>query len=404
MNEQQLFRSHVDALRGQLGRLEAVVGERGIDTSLLDRVWVRLTKLLNEQRTNLDGLDQQVREGETMAATWGNLRAIQEASVPLFAESLAFLEGVVARRAGVDGGLCELADALLIDLSRKADVPWERFTILSEGEYWADMADVIRLRFPEVSIWSLPVAIHEFGHFLGPRLERKGPGGTSIHPFQVMLEAEWQRGIDEGPNPGEAMRMAEQNRSHLHELFADVLAAYAAGPAYLATCVFVRFNPHAAYREDQTHPAPAARMQAIMETLRLMDEAGGGYDRPYRDIREYVGRAWSDGLAGAGEPQALGESDAERLTRRVEELHGLLRREVPTLAYAGWWNARKLRDSLTNPAGVQPLRDDDTMIDVINAAWLARIEAVDDGGGKDRVNAIGADAFILCQQITARKS
>jgi hypothetical protein len=402
MTEQHLLRSHVEALRGQLGRLEAVVGDGNIDISLLDRVWVRLTKLLQEQRSNLDGLDKRMRNGESMSQLWGELEVIEDASAPLFAESLAFLDGVVARRAGVDGGLCALADALLIDLSRKADVPWERFTILAHSESWASVADVIRLRFPEMSIWSLPVAVHEFGHFLGPRLERAGRGGVSMHPFQDMLESERQKWID-GPDALKALETADRNRAHLFELFADVLAAYAAGPSYLAACVLARFNPHGAFEETQTHPAPVRRVQAVMETLRLVDEAAGEFDRPYRDIREYLGGMWGDGLADAGVDRALSEGALEELTRRVEVLLALLRQEVPSLLYSGWWQARGLRNSLTSAGGVKAPGADDSMLDIINAAWLARIEVMRDGGGADRINAIGSDAFRMCEQIAARK-
>ena len=107
--------------------------------------------------------------------------------MPLFEESLALVEGALVRGAKLDNGLCQIADALLDELRTKADVAWGRFTILAEGEFFGEMAQIIRLRFPEVSIWNLPIAAHEFGHFVGPELKQPGPFGTFRYPFQEEL-------------------------------------------------------------------------------------------------------------------------------------------------------------------------------------------------------------------------
>jgi hypothetical protein len=404
LDERQLIQIQMAALRSQLGRLEEALQGNEIKTDLLDRVGVRLGKLVKDRRARLNLLDKQVQGGGPLGERWIELREISDECEPLFNESLAFIAGLLSRSAGIDGGLCRLADALLLELSDRADVPWDRFTILGEGEFWGSMADIIQLGFPQVSIWSLPIAVHEYAHFLGRRLESEGADGSPIKPVQVLREEASARGLEEGGTPEEALELAQRYSAHVEEEFADVAATYAIGPSYLCACVLLRFNPRRAYEDGSRHPAPARRVHAMTATLDRMDRAQGGVFHPYRDVTDYLRDTWQRALAAAGEPKELPADDADAVSRRTADLYEILDAETPALAYRV--GAQALIDRLRpHAAGDREPDDDDKIADVVNAAWMARIDDIERGlSSADRLRDIGDAAFLMCEQIANRKA
>lgn len=387
MNERSILIAQIQTLAQELGRAESALDAQEIDSDLRERVRIRFDKLIKKQQQALTNVRREVEGGQPPEACWDSFRSIRKECGPLFHECLAFMQGALVRSAGLDDGLCRIADVLLDGLSHQADIPWERFTILAEGEFFADMAEIIRLRFPELSIWNLPVTGHEFGHFVGPKLEVHGLDGKSRHPFQDLLERERRQG--------------QQYWSFLHEHFADLFAVYALGPAFACTCILLRFDPGMAYLDGQVHPGYAKRVHFILKALEKMDEAETGVVRYYRDIIKMLGKLWRQGLAATGQPESLDQSVTIPLDGLLDELYVLVDTELPRVRYRGWLGAQMLADKMQPDKDTAPtLRDQDTLPDVLNAAWLCRIQHWD--GDSHMVRRIGERAVELCRQIMRR--
>ena len=197
---------------------------------------------------------------DPLADCWQKFHQVDRECVDFFGECLAFSLGDILRapETGLDGGLCAVADVLLDDLSHKSRIRWRRLTVVSEREYYQNLAQIIRLRYPATTAWDLPVAAHEFGHFAGPNYwtEDKPPRC----PFRDYLS----QALKTDPS--------EQSTNHINEYFADLFAVWALGPAYGCTCILGRFNPSGyPFADGYTHPGDGHRAHAILWALKQMD-------------------------------------------------------------------------------------------------------------------------------------
>ena len=101
------------------------------------------------------------------------------------------------------------------------------------GEYVDLLSDVIRVRFPGGSVWDLPIAVHELGHFAAGRLRPDRRSRTSVEDIIARERAD-KRYLG----------------YFADELFADTFATFVAGPSYAYTCMTTRFTPQSAYEDD----------------------------------------------------------------------------------------------------------------------------------------------------------
>lgn len=385
MDERQLLQLRIENLAQELSRAESGLDAKPIDPALRERVRGRFNVFFNKKRLDLQTLRSMVAKSLPLDQCWATLADISGDSSDLFREFLALLQGAVVRSSGLDDGLCRIADAMLDNVSHRTEVAWGRITILAEGEFYYPMAAIIRLRFPEVSLWNLPVAAHEFGHYVAQELKVQGPGGGFVFPFKRLLDQEQPAA-----------------RPFLHEFFADILATYTIGPSLAATCVLLRFDPAAAYRDGQEHPSAAKRLYVMFRTLRKMDEAEGGLlTKPYQAITNYLEQVWQQNVAAASSGGQLDAPTCLELDDWQDRIYQLLASELPGDArYNGWRRAEQqaevLRPSLAGGA-VLAAAPGDSIADVLNAAWLCRLQY----SGEDASNLrdIGRGARALCQQI-----
>lgn len=360
MDERSVLEAQIVALDQELSRAEAALLK--MDPDLRKRLTVRFNKLFNDQSKALESLRKLVGKGASLNTCWSSYRRILQECAPLFQECLALTQGALVRKEGIDNGLCRIADTLLDDLSHRTDIQWGRFTILAEGEFFTHMAQVIRLKFPEIGVWNLPVAAHEFGHYVGPKLEVQEPDGMSSHPFQDLIR-------------DEAAQRGEQHSYFVHEYFADLFAVYSLGPAYACTCILLRFDPSSAYEEGQYHPSAAKRAYWILKVLDKMDEAKGGVTRPNRGIIQHLGDVWRGGLAATHQPESLDKDVTNPIDALLRKLYRFVDDAWPDAQYDGWSRAVELAPRLlTDKDPAQVLSATDRLPDVLNAAWRCRLE------------------------------
>jgi hypothetical protein len=260
--------------------------------------------------------------------------------------------------------------------------------ILAEGNFFTESTGVIRLTFPDCSIWNLPVAVHELGHWAGPRINK--PDGSV--PFRDKL----QQMTGAYPKAAEA----ERERSFWREEFSDVFATYALGPAYVCSCLVVVFSPTDSFacKDGKTHPAHAKRAYLMLEMLKGMSLAN---HNQYDNIAAYLSDLWERNLKAAGQAKCLDQTLLSQLGNRFLDLYAILVL-APSVEYKAWTRATELAEGLKgNQAVAQLVKPGDRIADVLNAIWLWRIgqSNVDDA----RLQSIDTKAFALCRNIMGGK-
>jgi hypothetical protein len=356
VDPRSILREQIEELQRRLSRIEKAItapaaGTAGVEERLLERVRVRFERRLLDQGETLGYARQMVLDQVDLAECWDVFRPARDACQPLLAESLAVLEGALARSARLDDGFCDGADGLIAEISKQAEKDWSRFTILNEGELYTNVADVIRIRFPSAGVWDLPIAAHECGHFVSTQVWERDATGAAHDTFQEFLVAK-QAG------PGSRLWY------HLNEHFADVFATFAVGPAYGLTALLLRFDASRPDSEDDRHPSPAKRAYLILQTLTWMDRQS--IERPYAGLIRIMRELWP--------PPDL--PTCVRIDGYLDDwLCPMLKRNFPLVRYRTWPQASVLAGKLGK--GLEA-GDASSLRDVLNAAWLARVEKPDE--------------------------
>ena len=338
------------------------------------RTWGALRNELEGNKKKIYQLLDTIDQGADRESMWRQLTTIASDARSTSQEILAVLQGGALRDAEEDGGTYAIADGLVQEVANAIGEEWAGLTIPGERDVIGTKSALIRLTFPEVSIWDLPVTLHEYGHYVAPRILNE----LGKVPFNLLCEG-----------AGSATE-----RAHITELFADLFASYMGGPAFACNLVLLRLDPAAtgATRDNATHPSYDRRVKLVLKVLAdrsaeiddpkwtsLVDELGVAWQRSREDATPSDDESSAEPdekVAGAG---AAARLDDDRLFKR---LYGIAER-VPNGRYRGWRQARLLVQSMApdsnrgKPRAPAELDDGTTIRDVLNAAWLARVERPD---------------------------
>jgi len=241
------------------------------------------------------------------------------------------------------------------------------------------------MRFPEWTIWAVPLTAHELGRVVikgSPKFEK---------PVQAVSQ-------------GETDEAKEQAREHMRVYLADAFATYVMGPAYACSVILLRFNPLTAYQEKGTYPPDALRAQIVLSMLTKMLEKERNRNPPYGEIVDNLKDSWNSALVQAkGElPETLNLKQ-EKVDQWADHLFKALVKEYSKGMYKGeLWNntavaLKRLLASEDKKDVSELLNGNEAWRDVLNAAWLCRIDNVDES------STIARAAEELWQLIQARK-
>ena len=381
LNARSAIFAQLSELSARVDAAEKAIGGFSVIDEGLERMADRFTDEFGHMRDGLSELEDKLWAEEQLAERWQEFAQVKASADVLLGDCLAFIHGALTRTRKLDGGLCRIADHFLKGLARAVRVEWGSLTVLAENEFYENLAQIVRLRFAEASVWSLPIAAHEFGHFAGPAIKvekREKRRWHYDHPLQHILDEELPEG--------------ENNWARMHEYIADIFATYCLGPAYVYTCVLLRFDP-ANPNQEFRHPSDAKRVCAMLEALGKMNEAEEN-ERPYSLILEELDRVWQASVEAAG---ATLEADRTTALKeaRFDEIYGLLEDATPAAKYSSLARADRLREEFDPQKRDKPqVRPDDTIPDVLNAAWLSRVEF-----GDTSAETIGKKALAACLQV-----
>jgi hypothetical protein len=322
--------------------------------------WIHNLEQISEKKKQAEEKEKSDPKAaaELMQKVWGeDFRNINKNSQRIFEEYIDFLGGLALRDTNVDLGICQIADALIQKWVEAAEIDWRSLTIPSrQDRLEMSLAHIIRLGFPEWTIWALPLIAYSFGQFL----------------IQSDKLENWY--IPETPSD-------DLGKVHMRNFLADAFATYAMGPAYIYAAVLLRFDPLTAYEDQQDQPASAKRAHVLFTMLRRMNEESEGY--VYEEVIEQLEAEWKAVLLQVQPPGTLLEKDEKQLERWVDDLWAYLNRGDDTnyyLKYPGdFWGQLKGWYEKLLQGNVEDIDPNDTvdLRNVLNAAWLCRIKQPD---------------------------
>jgi hypothetical protein len=184
-----IFETPLESLETAVKLADAITGRVTEMLKTLEGLWEPLQQLApddlkdplnnsliheSEQRANtVKRLESRLRtrrggKPPDRAKIWAEYeRLAYQDGEPLFGEYVDLLGGLALRNTGIDSGICAMADALIRRLHyvggrerlyHSVAVPARR------GAPERTMARIIRLGFPEWTVWAVPLAAHEYGH------------------------------------------------------------------------------------------------------------------------------------------------------------------------------------------------------------------------------------------------
>ena len=250
------------------------------------------------------------------------------------------------------------------------------------------MARIVRARFPDWTVWTLPAAAYEYAHAVL----------SEIPPIQDAIATECRHrvrgeGLTERSLKGK--RRAEQLQAQLVMLYADAFAARVMGPAYASAMIVLRLDPLRS--ETNATPSDRDRAATILEVIhRAYPASAGGAvgaqtDAPWRFVRAKVTPLWADLCTNTGTTASKKAANGDTADARAE---GFVKRNwralrdgiMPAALYpysafesecwqcaialADHWK-KQLKDEPSEEPEIRGFRD------ILNAAWICRVEHPD---------------------------
>lgn len=363
-----ILAARVEALQRDLSLATLALESDALRGHFRDSVRNLFNGFFQRKKGDLKKLAQELSESSAatgaLAPFWTRFEQEADECDRLLKAYLAFIEGALVRSAGLDRGICDVADALLKQVAELTVTEWSRFTIVSDAEYYAPLTDIIQLRYPHFAVWNVPVLAHEFGHYVTTRLMDRLTGTNPLRTFQ----RDYRKNIESQLPPALLSREMQQRiAAHLDEFVADTFALYASGPAFACACLLLRFEPAHADEDSSQHPSDNRRAYVLLAMLEQRQE--------YRKLANVLRAAWGNSLSAAGRPEM--SSTDRSLDEIAQRMTGIWDAIAPAarLSEQDWARAARLSQTRLVPSGVADVVA--TPRDILNAAWLARLSGAE---------------------------
>lgn len=379
MSPQWTLLARLDDTLARLEQARKAIGAAGLETRLHKRIGADLALRLSQHTETLKGRRKKVAAGQVTPNVWAEVKSA--ASLALLDECLLYLQAARSRGPDAAPDICEITDTLFEELGDKSrNLKWRSFSVFAGEDSFDFLTKVIRLRYPLSGVWDMPVAVHEFGHFVAARLQQERPDGSISLVFQTYKDAFLKaRESQAAPanshpstgQPAPASQPGADWRVYLDEVFADVFATYAAGPCFACSCLLLRFDPAGAQDEaDGKHPSFAKRAYLILQTLRRLNNEQPGRGK-LAAVIQILDKSWRDACDAAGASPDLSPPDQVWIDAQASRFYYMLKTGEPGLRFSDWAaaGARQAWLQAHNPPDPPP---EFSLIQLLNAAWMAR--------------------------------
>ncbi|MFD0273124.1 hypothetical protein ACFVHB_04310 [Kitasatospora sp. NPDC127111] len=342
-------------LKLMMRALREVSAEAGIGKAAQQRFGM----LLADATGQLQGLAD-----DPQHARWADLAAEQDKLTPVKRELLAFVQGLLMQRSVLERDFVEATTRLLDDLTIRSGIKRDVLLSVDVSEFLAPSTSMMRFRFTDTTVWALPSMVHELGHHAANHLlaETK-PEYLYSRPVVAHLgtAAVAERDVSDVTE--------KKARDWLNELFADVYATYALGPAYPLSVIALRAVPDGFDDDLGTHPSWNRRVVTMLGALHEMSERPSSTDQNARFALfadSVVEPLWRS--TGA-EPLPPDDPAAQQSAEQGRDMVRKLAANTPAdLLYPIGADVDRLATGLAEQPAGPP--DGTTPAQVVGAAWL----------------------------------
>ena len=285
------IKNATEIAKNHLTRLVALIQaarEKANDIAVVQLNPEALTRRTSEFKERIaQGKDQlaeiraEIRSKGCGNGPWTNFRDLSA----IWMEYLDYLSGLCIRHECVDDRVCEIADALINELEQKTD-NLSALAIPGREGRAGTLPRAVYLRFPEWTVWALPLATRELWH-IAREVSRVGQNFPTYAKRHQLPDAHLK-------GPSSVL---------LHECFADMFATYIMGPSYACAAVLLALDP--------LKPTHQERAAAILQTLLWLGSPSDKIDdsevNPYSEVCRGLERSWDEAVREA-------RTDHEELT------------------------------------------------------------------------------------------
>jgi hypothetical protein len=295
----------------------------------------------------LAGIQKALGNGPATAGIWQDYGDANLKSQDIFAEYVDFLGGMALRDIGFDEGISRTAEDLIrtYTTNQPPQYPWLALPGARREALARTLARIVRVGFPEWTIWALPFTAHAFWQVI------------ARYDFATDLK------LDGQPVP-----------ERFQSCLGDAFATYNMGPAYAYAAFYLLLSPLEAYAQAGADTAgDDSRARAILEMLVAMSSGETEGDLPgYAGVADSLKTMWTAALtqAGAGAATPATENDNQAIPKLVASLLGLLGECECSSFTSAQWDQVEVPEQLKadRPLQVGELRS------VLNGMWKARVD------------------------------
>jgi hypothetical protein len=259
--------------------------------------------------------------------------------------------GGVDPPAGLDGGICLLADCLLKEIAfASGSFAGPRTAVPAVLDASQILGPTIGVRFPDWTVWTVPLVAHRYAHLIAQ-------DNRQLIDLEERLASQFSEA-----QPG---RRAT-------EFLADGIATWMVGPAYACAAMLLMFRPD----RSLDGVTDAERARVILGILgRPRAASPMSHDAP--ELSRLIGllqSVWSEFLA----PGSIYADEWTEFDSVADALVDGLDQSMPRLAAPSGHQlaeAEYLAAKLRDPAAIErsPIGSELSMRDLLNAAWIARV-------------------------------
>jgi len=320
-------------------------------------------------------------------SAWNGYAALSENNSRIYREFLEAMLGLAIRRKSIDESdrICKIAD-VLIENMKSYGANGKRLAIPASHEaYSRTLARLVRMRFPEWTIWSLSLVAHEFGHVV---IEDNPDLANFVKSESEALaekDPEYVPGTSDPAEKRRNERILRREFCRLRQLMADAFAVHRIGPSYVCSLVLLRLSPLES--ESDGGLRDAERAVVSIQVLREMSKADP-QPPAYEEIVKHLENEWNGMMQRSG-VTPLPQAAVDALCELAKILKNTLDDQLAGTAYklylpAGGWNvaygwyanwkqeSKIAANKLSIPEGITGAGK---IYDVLNAAWAYRLFA-----------------------------
>lgn len=373
---------------------------------LVDSLWIGLEMTLGKEielqkrameRIERDVTQPTINDPAVLAAAWTRYAKVFQESQSVLRECLEIIGSLAIRNQDLDKRIWYVADQLIRECLVLSTGNQHYYLLVHgmEDTFIKTRSRILRLRFPEWTIWDLPLAAHELGHvIISENLElekNKSEDRRILEPFVqnlrdslVGLDPEWNVQNQAGGKKAEETERWAEDR--VHEFLADAFATYTMGPAYACSAILLRLNPSLGASDGR--PSDAQRAHVILSMLAWANTLWP-LAPPYREVIEELQGYWNETLKRVN-PHGKLTSEYEDWLKQLAEAFGKdagpnsLRRSAlyPSKEEReGWlraqnWALEWMAQLQSNNNFNEPNTSSENLRDVLNAAWFCRLQII----------------------------